>query len=408
MKYPEKIASLPRLRGVMSPHKITYEDLKTLHEWNVNLVRAQMSRNWGAVGTELDLEEWDGWLAGKLDNLEQAMDWGREFGIRFVIDLHCPPGGRNTPDNMRMFNEKKYGDHFIEVWKRISTRFKGHSQLYAYNLINEPVQSLPALPDYDYWNLQRRAAEAIREIDPDTPIMVESNRSDRPETFAYLSPLRMHNIIYKVHMYMPLSYTHQRLSGSGTAAAYPGIIEDAQWNRARIRRELEPVIDFQKRHDCKIYVGEFSAIAWAGLGLDLPLLSRIPGLECRNGGRPDRQYETGKNDSTAESIAQILQAEHHRKIISCPARNSPGAEPPGEPRHAATGRLRHFRQRLSACAPSPQAGCFSRISAIFFNASTACSRWPGDWNNSPIRSGLSASKNSACRTIASMPLRIMP
>lgn len=263
VKYPEKIASLPRLRGVMSPHKITYEDLKTLHEWNVNLVRAQMSRNWGAVGTELDLEEWDGWLAGKLDNLEQAMDWGREFGIRFVIDLHCPPGGRNTPDNMRMFNEKKYGDHFIEVWKRISTRFKGHSQLYAYNLINEPVQSLPALPDYDYWNLQRRAAEAIREIDPDTPIMVESNRSDRPETFAYLSPLRMHNIIYKVHMYMPLSYTHQRLSGSGTAAAYPGIIEDAQWNRARIRRELEPVIDFQKRHDCKIYVGEFSAIAWA-------------------------------------------------------------------------------------------------------------------------------------------------
>ena len=35
------------------------------------------------------------------------------------------------------------------------------------------------------------------------------------------------------------------------------------WDRERIRRELKPVIEFQKRHNCKIYVGEFSAIAWA-------------------------------------------------------------------------------------------------------------------------------------------------
>ncbi|WP_419646580.1 glycoside hydrolase family 5 protein [Victivallis vadensis] len=263
VQYPESVASHPRQRGMMSPHKITYDDMKTLNKWNVNLVRAQISRNWGAVGTELDLEEYDRWLAGKLDNLEQAMEWGREFGIKFVIDLHCPPGGRNTQYNMRMFIDKNYGDHFIEVWKRIAGRFKKHPQLYAYDLINEPVQAVPALPGYDYWNLQRRAAEAVREIDPDTPIMIESNESDRPQTFSYLSPLRMHNIIYKVHMYFPLSYTHQRLNGQGPAITYPGQIEGVMWNRERIRETLQPVIDFQKRHNCKIYVGEFSAIAWA-------------------------------------------------------------------------------------------------------------------------------------------------
>ncbi len=236
--------------------------MKTLGLWNVNLVRGQMSRNWGQIGTELDLDDYDRWLDGKLDHLEQAMNWGKEFGIRFIIDLHALPGGRNASRNMRMFVEKKYGDHFIEVWKRIAKRFKGHPQLYAYDLVNEPLQSLPAPPDYDYWNLQRRAAEAIREIDPDTPIVAESV-DNQMAAFAYLSPFKMHNIIYQVHMYAPASYTHQRLDGRGPAVVYPGVINGEMWDKERIRKELQPVIDFQKRHGCRIYVGEFSAITWA-------------------------------------------------------------------------------------------------------------------------------------------------
>lgn len=157
----------------MSPGTIRPGDLKTLKEWNVNLIRAQQTRNWGAIGTEVDLAEYDQWLNGKLDNLEKAMDQAKEYDIKFVIDLHTPPGGKISSSNMRMFFEKKYADHFIEVWRRIAKRFKDHPQLYAYDLVNEPVQAMPA--PYDYWNLQRMAAEAIREIDPDTPIMIESN-----------------------------------------------------------------------------------------------------------------------------------------------------------------------------------------------------------------------------------------
>lgn len=92
--------------------------------------------------------------------------------------------------------------------------------------------------------------------------MIESNMADKPETFAYLSPLAMDNIIYKVHMYAPHSFTHQRLAGEGPVVTYPGRIDGEMWDRERIRRELKPVIEFQKRHNCKIYVGEFSAIAW--------------------------------------------------------------------------------------------------------------------------------------------------
>ncbi|MPM90057.1 hypothetical protein SDC9_137173 [bioreactor metagenome] len=93
--------------------------------------------------------------------------------------------------------------------------------------------------------------------------MIESNESDRPQSFRYLSPLRMDNIIYKVHMYMPVSYTHQRHQGGDAIIAYPGMIEGEQWDKAKIRETLQPVRDFQLRHNAKIYVGEFSAIIWA-------------------------------------------------------------------------------------------------------------------------------------------------
>ena len=93
--------------------------------------------------------------------------------------------------------------------------------------------------------------------------MIESNEASRPRAFAYLSPLRMDNIIYQVHMYMPLTYTHQRIRTAGPKIGYPGMIDGEMWNKEKIRETLQPVRDFQLRHNARIYVGEFSAVAWA-------------------------------------------------------------------------------------------------------------------------------------------------
>lgn len=262
VKYPDHIANRQRLRGVMiSGRPLTGDDIETLVQWNVNLVRAQITRNWGKLNTELDIEEYHQWLDRRLDDLENNSKRLAKHGIKIVIDLHSPPGGKISQHDMRMFQEKKYAHTFLECWRKIASRFKGNPQIHAYNLVNEPVQATPS--DCDYWELQRRAAELVRSIDPDTPIMIESNRSNRPQTFAYLSPLRMDNVIYKVHMYFPLAYTHQRLSGNGPFITYPGVIDEVMWDKERIRETLKPVREFQLRHQCKIYVGEFSAIIWA-------------------------------------------------------------------------------------------------------------------------------------------------
>ena len=267
--YTDRVKSVPPLRGVMSPtREFTEDDWKTLKEWNVNLVRAQLCRNWGKIGTERDLEEYDQWLNAKLDHYEKMFRIGYEkYGLRFVIDLHTPPGGRNENRDMAMFYEKPYADHFIEVWKRIATRFKGNPAVWGYDLVNEPVQSQPA--PYDYWNLQRMAAEAVRAIDPDTPIIIESNNWDSPSAFSYLPPLEMKDVIYQVHMYVPGNFTHQLVGnnfgekGQVQKVAYPGLIAGVEYDREALRKVLAPVRDFQQKYGARIFVGEFSAAVWA-------------------------------------------------------------------------------------------------------------------------------------------------
>ena len=249
-------------RGVMLPGRDpTEEDFETLEAWGATLVRYQMMRNWSAVGDNRDLDEYAAWIDSKLDCLERVvLPCARKHGIRVVVDLHVTPGGRDASREMAMFREKEYADAFVETWRRIATRFKGNADaIYGYDLVNEPTQVGRA--PFDYWTLQRRAAEAIRAIDPDTAIIVESNDWDSPFAFSYLSPLRMDNVIYQVHCYRPMDFTHQGVHGSAVGAVWPDPSKD--WDRDLIRRTMEPVREFEKRHGARIYVGEFSAIAWA-------------------------------------------------------------------------------------------------------------------------------------------------
>ena len=265
VRYPDEVLRRPPLRGCMLPGRATTEDdIETLHRWGATLARFQIMRNWFMDNDCQDLDEYAVWVDSRLDNLEDVLRWAGERGMKICIDLHSPPGGKRPGDRaMNMFFDEKYADAFVETWKRIAARFKGNPAIYGYDLVNEPVQKEAA--PFSYWELQRRAAEAVRAIDPDTPIVMESNLSAAPSAFRYLSPLAMGNVIYQIHLYKPHDYTHQGVRGVPVGAVWP----DPAMGRDRdlLRRALEPVRDFQRRHGARVYVGEFSAA------------SRAPGAE---------------------------------------------------------------------------------------------------------------------------------
>ena len=263
--YSDSLKALPQLRGVMLPERaMTTNDFATLHTWGVKLLRYQMVRDWHAQNGNRDLVEYDRWLDGKLDHLKAfVLPMAVKYGMRVAIDLHVPPGGKRSDGEMNMFHEPVYAEHFMLCWVRIAKRFRGNTAVYGYDLINEPVQKREPAGGMDCWTLQRKTAERIREIDPDTPIIVESNLAASPYAFPE-KPFDLKNIIYQMHAYIPLEYTHQRVfSPNDEPRKWPD--PSRGWERDFCIREriLKPVRDFQLKYGARIYVGEFSAICWA-------------------------------------------------------------------------------------------------------------------------------------------------
>jgi len=256
---------LPRLRGVMSPNTFRDEDLRVLGlEWNANVIRWQITRNWGQADTDRDLEDYDRWLGGKLDELDQALEACRRYGLKVVVDLHTPPGGRYESMDLAIFHEPVYQDHFVALWQEIARRYQGHPAVWGYDLVNEPVQNAPSPPGVaDYLGAQVRAAKAIREVDAQVPIFIEAAEWDSAQGFRELEPVEVPNVIYEAHMYVPGEFTHQGVFGPATGVAYPGLIGNTMWDQEQLRRVLQPVREFQLAYNVHIYLGEFSAIRWA-------------------------------------------------------------------------------------------------------------------------------------------------
>jgi hypothetical protein len=263
--YTPEVMRRPRACGVMSPsgRDMTEDDFKTLKSWGATLLRYQMVRDWHGVGTNGDLAEFDRWLDGRLDHAANTvLPLSAKYGIKTVLDLHVTPGGRDAAREMNMFHDGRFARHFVAVWRRIATRFRAHPAVWAYDLVNEPQQQRAAAAGMDGWSLQKAAAEAIRRIDPVTPIVIESNAHASPAAFRNLSPLALTNIFYEVHLYDPGEFTHQGISGFPMARCrWPDAARG--WDAAYLRSVLAPVRDFQQRHGARIYVGEFSAVAWA-------------------------------------------------------------------------------------------------------------------------------------------------
>ena len=261
VSYPMHVKERRQLRGAMLPFDPTEEDIRTLASWGGTIGRYQMSRNFQKIDANLDFDEYVKWLDGRLDILEKVLGWARKCGMMICIDLHVPPGSIRDNSEMRMFSDKACLDLYVSCWEKIARRFKGNTDvIYGYDLLNEPHQNRHVVP-YSYWDAQRLAAEAIRRIDADTTIVMEANWSSSAPAYEYMSPLAMPNIIYQIHMYIPSEYTHQGVHGWSPPSRWPDYSRG--WNKEMLRAKLAPVIAFSKRHDAKIYVGEFSAIAWA-------------------------------------------------------------------------------------------------------------------------------------------------
>ena len=264
--YTERVHKMKRMHGVMSPSRpCTEEDFRTLKEWGVRLFRYQIVRDWHAQNNNRNRDEYLQWVDRKISHLiDDVLPWAHGAGIEVVVDLHVAPGGRRADSDMNMFYDVYHAETFLMAWTNIATRCKGQFGIWGYDLINEPAQRGKAAENCDWWTLLYRAARLIRGIDSITPIVVEPNLWSSPKGMSQMKVFDLPDVIYSVHMYEPLDYSHQGVlpvGGPWVKSNYPNVAKGL--TRARLELELAPVRDFQERHGAVVYVGEFGCIAWA-------------------------------------------------------------------------------------------------------------------------------------------------
>jgi len=299
--YPDYMKRWPQLKGVMLGASGERE-FKDLRRMGATLVRYQMAAGWkdfehlSAKNKTDAAAEYHKWLDGKLDHLQEMLPWARKYGIKICVDLHTRIGGQTKEqyNSDMIFVEKRYEDLLVETWEKIARRFKGNTDaIYGYDLFNEPIDRENELTTTSWRAVICRTVEAVRAIDPDTPIVIEPNCNASPRGFDVknpyglkgFEPLPYDNLIYSVHVYGPMGFTHQGLfqkkedykpmpypsvnaKADPNRVRYPGDLgkdsgQAEVWDKEWIRRDIQSVRDFQLRTGARIFVGEFSAAAYA-------------------------------------------------------------------------------------------------------------------------------------------------
>lgn len=246
-----------QFRGVMSGHDLSPEAFAELGRWKVNLIRYQLLPAAELRKNMTTEEAYLRWIDSEITRLdEEILPLARQYDIKLALDLHY--GGQKL--TRLLSNQLSPGSSNLKLlektWRKLAAHYRDNETIYGYDLLNEPK---PLNPKDNPWpEMAQRLVDVIREVDPDTPIIVE--------WFLTLPfAVRGKNIIYSFHFYDPWEYTHSQLSfaHSFTNLCYPGAIDGLWWDKEQLRNVLRPYLEFQKQHQERIFIGEFSVVAWA-------------------------------------------------------------------------------------------------------------------------------------------------
>ncbi|MFQ5599461.1 MAG: glycoside hydrolase family 5 protein [Candidatus Krumholzibacteriia bacterium] len=238
-----------------------------------------------------DADQYDGLVERDLEMLLEVLDQAHAAGVGVVLTTLSLPGARWRQHNEmrldpRLWRDPGFLPQAAALWRDLAARLAGHPAVVGYNILNEPVPERAT--GFDGWeprdllewysrvegtpaDLNRFNAsvvQAIREVDPDTPIVLDSGSWGSPAAIAYLRPLADERVLYSFHMYEPFVYTNKKANGG--RFDYPGkIVSEAGGGRARLEIDLNantleailrPVVEWQERHEVpanRVFAGEF-------------------------------------------------------------------------------------------------------------------------------------------------------
>ena len=127
-----------------------------------------------------------------------------ERGMYVVLDLHAAPGSQNGNDHSgditgsHLWDSEEHMALTEFIWKAVAQHYNGNPAVCAYDLLNEPGGKLNKTGKMQ-WDFFDRLYKAIREIDKDHVIMMESCWD--PENLPAPAQYGWENVMYQYHFY---------------------------------------------------------------------------------------------------------------------------------------------------------------------------------------------------------------
>lgn len=164
-------------------------------------------------------DDWNVFLENELAEIDQVIEWGKQYGVHVCINLHRAPGycvntsALPANQDLDLWSDPVAQDAFVNHWSNFARRYRDESyEDVSFNLVNEPDE----VEEASYVQIMEKAIDKIHEINPNRIVFVDGLNYAR----NLITSLRnKKNIIQAIHVYDPFTLTHYKagwVNGSDT------------------------------------------------------------------------------------------------------------------------------------------------------------------------------------------------
>lgn len=181
---------------------VTDADFERIAGWGMDHVRIPVDYN-------ILEDNAGGYLEEGFARLQRALDCCRKHGLKLVLDLHKTAGfsfDDYGEDEHGFFESEAFQERFYRLWEEFARRFGDQPDQVAFELLNE-VTDAAYLPAWK--KIVQTCIGRIRRFAPETLILVGSYQNNAAMTVQYLDAPYDAHVIYNMHCYEPLQFTHQ-------------------------------------------------------------------------------------------------------------------------------------------------------------------------------------------------------
>ncbi len=322
--------NLTELTGGRRGQRFRKSDFEWMAEWGFDFARLPMSYwAWSSPENWMEIEE------KELAPIDEAIEWGREFGIHVNLNFHRIPGycvnGREKEPAQLFDSPRAALERALPAaahhWRTFAKRYKGiPSERLSFDLFNEP----PFMPDQSrYVEIARTLVGAIRAEDPSRLIVADGADIGQTPVMGLVDL----GLVQSTRGYLPKMVSHytatwvpQNEFESLERPVWPMTdSRGVRWDREKLRAELIAKWEPLTKLGVPVHVGEWGCftstphdvmLAWmtdllalwkeAGWGWAMWNLRGSFGVVDSE--RADVKYETFRGHQLDRALLELIRA----------------------------------------------------------------------------------------------------